>query len=50
MLEKSAVLEILENLQKNVFSGVPFEQLELPKLQPVTVLKTGKAVNVSYNL
>ena len=49
MLEKSAVLEVLENVQKNVFSGVPFEQLELPNLQPVTVLKTGKAANVSYN-
>ena len=49
MLEKIAVLEVLENVQKNVFSGVPFEQLELPNLQPVTVLKTGKAANVSYN-
>ena len=49
MFAKNAVWKVLENSQKNVFTGVPFQQLQLPNLPPATALKTGTAVNVSWN-
>ena len=46
MFKKSAVLKVLKNSQKNVFGGVHFQQLDLPNLLPITILKTGTAANV----
>ena len=49
-LEKTAVLKVSGNFQKNVFFGVPFNQFELSNLPRIPILETVSAANVSWEL
>lgn len=44
---QNVFLKISEDNQKNVFSGVLFEQFELSNLPPITMLKADSTENIS---
>ena len=48
-LEKTAVLKVSGNFQKNVFFEVPFNQFELSNLPPIAILETDTATNISWD-
>ena len=45
--EKTAVLKVSANFQKNVFFRVTFNQFELSNLLPIAILRINSAANVS---
>ena len=48
MLLRTAIKNVLENYQKNVFSSVPFKKLELSNPPTYIYSKTDSTANISF--